>query len=150
MRIFSGKMNYFNTMEEVNVFYNMIEHELHTNGSCIVYGSNSSNSNRYARVKTQICPFRYIRAYVHEVALLKKMNMFRMLEGLESSHLFHNKSCVNTEHLAYQIFSLGMKDITNAYRSKCIASKMKRTPLLYSCPIRVEWHHMNAPVIISL
>ena len=168
---FLTKMNYFNTMEEVNIFYNIIEHELHTKGSCIVHGSNSSDRNRYVQVKKQIRPSRYIWAYIHQVALLKKMNMFRIPEGLESSHLCHNKSCVYPEHLAAEphninlarvacvhertaralpSFALGMKDIPNAYRSKYIASKMKRTPLLYWYPIRVEWHHMNAPVVISL
>ena len=59
-------------MEEVNIFCNVIEHELHTKGSCIVYCSNSSDRNRYVQVKKQIRPSRYIRAYVHQVALLKK------------------------------------------------------------------------------
>ena len=105
---FLGKINYFNTMEEVNIFYNMIEHELHTKGSCIVYGSNSSDRNRYIQVKKQIRPSRYIRAYVHQVALLKKMNMVRIPEGLESSHLCHNKSCVNPEHLAAEPHNINM------------------------------------------
>ena len=72
MWIVLGKMNYFNTMEEVNIFYNMIEHELHTKGSYIVYGSNSSDRNIYVQVKKQIRPSRYIRAYICQVAVLEK------------------------------------------------------------------------------
>jgi len=101
----------FQSIHEVNVFYDMIKNDIHTLGSCMVYGSNSSKQQKYIRVKKRIGPSRYIRAYVHQVALLKKLGCVKLPEGHETSHLCHNKQCINTDHLASEPHNVNMSRV---------------------------------------
>ena len=105
----------FHSLDEVNIFYDMIESDLHTLGSCIVYGSSSSKEDqKYIRVKKRIRPSRYIRAYVHQVALLRKLGCIRLQEGHETSHLCHNKQCVNMDHLMSEPHHVNMSRVACA------------------------------------
>ena len=101
----------FNSMDEVNIFYDMIQSDVHTLGSCIVYGSSSKEEQKYIRVKKHIHPSKHIRAYVHQVALLKKIGCIRLPEGHEPSHLCHNKQCVNMDHLVSEPHHVNMSRV---------------------------------------
>ena len=104
----------FHSMHEVDIFYQMIESDIHTFGSCMVYGSSSNTQQKYIRVKKHIGPSRYIRAYVHQVALLKKLRCVKLPEGHETSHLCHNKLCINMDHLASEPHYINMSRVACA------------------------------------
>lgn len=111
----------FQSLHEVNVFYDMIASDAHTLGSCVIYGgsgtsivSHKNTQETYIRVKKHIGPSRYIRAYVHQVALLKKLGCVKLQEGHETSHLCHNKRCMNMDHLASEPHSINMSRVACA------------------------------------
>lgn len=110
----------FHSIHEVNIFYEMIESDIHTLGSCMLYGSSSNKQQKYIRVKKRTGPSRYIRAYMHQVALLKKLGCVRLPEGHETSHLYHNKQCINMDHLASE------PHYVNMFRVACASERLSK------------------------
>ena len=51
----------FHSIPEVNIFYEMIEGDMHTLASGMLYGSSSNKQQEYVPVKKRIGPSRYIR-----------------------------------------------------------------------------------------
>ena len=107
-------MAYYHSMHEVYIFYQMIESDIHTFGSCRVYGCSSNKQQKYIRVKKCIGPSQYIRAYVYQVALLNKLGCLKLPEGHETSHLCHNKQCINMDHLASEAPNVNMSRVVCA------------------------------------
>ena len=131
MNIFSleqCKMGQFKSVEEVDLFYSMLEANVLTNqgsnSTCSEYRPNADTSNKYVQTSRRINGIK-ITIRVHRVALLKKIRSVQVPEGLEASHLCHNKRCINLEHIVAETHAV------NQSRIECANIRMATGDSMY-------------------
>ena len=115
-------MGRFQSVDEVDMFYNMITANTLTDqgpqGTCVEYQagstSTSTRTNNYVQTSRKING-RTIHSRIHQVALLKKIRLTAIPEGLEASHLCHNKRCMKISHLSAEPHFINMSRNTCAY-----------------------------------
>ena len=109
----------FKSLAEVDMFYNMLESSTLTNqgrqGTCVEYRPNTNTSNQYVQSSRTINDCK-ITIRVHRVALLKKLRSVSVPEGLEASHLCHNKRCIALEHIVAETHAINQSRNSCAYR----------------------------------
>ena len=115
------EMGKFETMDEVDTFYDKIISNKHTNrgprGTCVEYGTQSTNE--YIQTSRTING-RKIYDRVHRVALLQKIREISLPEGLEASHLCHNKRCMEPKHIVAEPHAVNMSRNTCVYMRAAI------------------------------
>lgn len=92
--------NMFFTFEELDFFYDKIFMKkkcILTHGSHLLFRNESDQT--YKQMQVTLPSGRKVRYYVHQVIILKKLNVLSMENGFETSHLCHIKNCINPDHL---------------------------------------------------
>lgn len=116
------EMGTFKSLEEVERFYDMIIANKRTNrgprGTCVEYGDQYGDQT-YIQTSRSING-RKIHCRVHKAALLKKIRQISVPEGLEASHLCHNKRCMEPNHIVAEPHWINMTRTTCAYMRETI------------------------------
>lgn len=98
------------------MFYDMLMSEKLTNqghkGTCVVYQGRAID--QYVQTSRTI-DGRKIVARTHKVALLKKIQKTELADGLECSHLCHNKGCMSPDHVVAEPHEVNMSRTTCQY-----------------------------------
>lgn len=118
IHIYISAMGKFETLDEVDIFYDMISANQLTSrgphGTCIEYTAAAAHQSSYIQTSRTING-KKIHSRIHVVALLKKMRLVELPVGLESSHLCHNKRCMNVDHIFAEPHDINMSRNTCAY-----------------------------------
>ena len=118
----------FESMSEVNAFYDMIMANKLTSqgphGTCVEYAAAAAHQNNKYIQTSRTINGRKIYSRTHRVALLKKMNITELPEGLEASHLCHNKRCMNVDHIIAEPHDINMSRNTCAYMRNITGDKL--------------------------
>ena len=93
-------------MEDLNYVYSEIfknKDDVHTHGSHTLFRNTGGSKYRQKQVTFprdgKVRAFPTVRIYVHQVVLLKKLNVLSLEPGLETSHLCHVKNCIKEDHI---------------------------------------------------
>ena len=117
-------------IEILNILYEICSgrQSIHANGHCIVY--NGPTQNGYGIIRKSIYGVRY-QIYAHQVAALHYNGLVEVPEGVECSHLCHNRLCINGKHISFE------PHFINNQRNNCKSEQR--------CV-----HHVNAPDCIFI
>ena len=82
----------------------------HENGVCIVY--TGYNQHGYGMIRKTIGG-KFFRIYTHQLAKFHQLHINAIPAGLVSSHLCHNKACINPDHIIFE------EQLVNNQRNSC-------------------------------
>lgn len=98
------------------MYYQMAQKVVqHANGSCHMY--TGYHQHGYGMIRKTINGKSY-KIYVHQLAKLHQLNLISVPAGLVTSHLCHNKSCVNPNHINFE--TQGINNNRNMCRNEGI------------------------------
>ena len=123
----STSMGKFESLSEIDVFYDMLMANKLTSqgphGTCVEYATaHHQYTNKYIQTSRTINSKR-INSRTNTVALLKKIKLTELPDGLEASHLCHNKRCMSVDHIVAEPHEINMSRNTCAYMRNLTGDK---------------------------